>query len=372
MKNIYLLFLITCCTSNLFSQNPWERPLKMAWSNDGITFNTSSVFQDSSGVPSVIRWKGDTLICVFQWFRIPDPSPTWDRIAVKFSYDNGLNWTQPVPIEINGLPSDYQRPFDPTLVNFGGDSLRIYFSSSNGFPAAGLDSTVNTYSAVSIDGIHYSFETNARVDELTNRVIDPAVIFFNNAYHYLSPIGSPQQGAYHYVSPDGINFMKVPDIPSDNNHNWTGNYMINDTNELRFYGSGFSGVWFNSTSNGGVWNGYSLTNIQGGDPSVVKASALSYLMIYVGNPYSTGLNNVLDKTETIFIYPNPARHVINVKSDSQHLGKSYTIYDKTGRSVSTGKLNSVNAIIELNNISEGVYMLRVGEHINRLFVVVKE
>ena len=220
MKNISLLIFLLLLNLKLFSQNfPWQRPLKIAWSNDGITFGAPIVFQDSSGVPSVIRWKGDTLICAFQWFRMPNPSPTWDRVAVKFSYNNGITWTQPTPIVVNGLPPNYQRPFDPTLVVFNNDSIRIYFSSSDGFPIGGLDSTVNTYSAVSSDGINYSFEPNARVDELNNRAIDPAVIYFNNSYHYLAPIGSPQQGAYHYVSPNGLNFMKVPDIPSNNNHN---------------------------------------------------------------------------------------------------------------------------------------------------------
>lgn len=373
MKNISLLLLLLLLTSKLFSQGyPWERPLKTAWSNDGITFSTPTIFQDSSGVPSIIKWKGDTLICAFQWFRIPNPSPSWDRVAVKFSYDNGITWTQPTPIVVNGLPPNYQRPFDPTLVISNSDSIRIYFSSSNGFPIGGLDSTVNTYSAKSIDGINYTFDTGARVDELNNRVIDPAVIYFKNAYHYLSPIGSPQQGAYHYVSPNGLNFMKVPDIPSNNNHNWTGNYMINDTNELRFYGAGGTGVWFNSTSNGGVWNGYVNTNIQGGDPSVLKVSATNYLIVFVGNPYLTGFNNEVSKKESIAIYPNPASNHINVKAATKLLKSVYTVYDNTGKAVLAGKINSENTIIELVNLSGGIYLFSVGDNLKQTFKIVKE
>ena len=63
MKNISLLLFLVLLSLKLFSQNfPWERPLKIAWSPDGITFGTPTIFQDSSGVPSVIKWKGDTLI----------------------------------------------------------------------------------------------------------------------------------------------------------------------------------------------------------------------------------------------------------------------------------------------------------------------
>ncbi|MBK8587442.1 MAG: hypothetical protein IPN88_19395 [Bacteroidetes bacterium] len=58
------------------------------------------------------------------------------------------------------------------------DSVRNLFSSSDGFPIGGLDSTVNTYSALSVDEINYTFEPDARVDEPTNRVIDPASSIF--------------------------------------------------------------------------------------------------------------------------------------------------------------------------------------------------
>lgn len=372
MKNS-ILFLLFLMTSNLHSQNfPWERPLKMAWSNDGITFNIPTIFQDSSGVPSIIRWKGDTLICAFQWFRAPVGSSGWDKVAVKFSYDNGISWTQPTPIVVNGLPPNYQRPFDPTLLAFAADSLRLYFSSSDGLPPIGLDSTVNTYSATGIDGINYTFEALARVDETNNRVIDPALIHFKNAYHYLSPIGSPQQGAYHYVSPNGLTFTKVPDIPSDVNHNWTGNYMINDTNELRFYGAGQSGIWFNTTSNGGIWNGYTNTTIQGGDPSVVKINPTTYLMVYVGPPYTTGLNNETNIENDFSLFPNPVKNSITVQTGEHLVGSTYTLYNQYGEIVSTGEINSPTTRVNLDYLSSGIYLLQAGKYFKQTVKVIKE
>ena len=314
---------------------PWERPLMIAWSGDGITFDAPAVFQDSSGVPSVVRWNGDTLISAFQWFRQPQFSPTWDRVAVKFSYDNGTNWTVPTPIIVDGLPPDYQRPFDPTLAVFGGDSLRIYFSSSDGIPM-GLDSTVNTYSAVSTNGIHYQFEPGARVDVADNRAIDPAVIQFGPGWHYLSPAGAPQDGAYHYLGPNGINFMPVPMIPSDAQHNWTGNYMVESPTELRFYGAGQNGVWYNSSPNGGIWNGYVNTNIIGGDPSALKVGEGSYLMIYVGPPYNVGIGDHLSATSGAYVVPVPAHDALRVVNGGaiQH----YRIRSITGAILQVGRL----------------------------------
>lgn len=374
-KKIYLLILLLPSIfmgANAFSQTPpWNNPLKMAWSTNGITFDEPKIFQDSAGVPSVVKWKGDTLIAVFQWFRLPNPSKTWDRVAVKFSYNNGLTWTHPLPIVVNGLPSNYQRPFDPTLAVISKDSLRIYFSSSKGVPMGGLDSTVNTYSAKSTDGINYYFEANPRVDQIANRLIDPAVIYFNASWHYSSPIGSPQQGAYHYISPDGFKFSPTENILSDNTHNWTGNYMVESNNELRFYGSGRN-IWYNHSPNGNTWAGYVNTNIQGGDPSVLKVSPNNYLMIYVGQPYITSVSeNVTNQTEA-HLFPNPTKDNLNIILDFNSMETNYTIYDYLGRVVHTGKITSAHTTIDLKNLPMGIYWLCINGKTTQTSIILKQ
>ena len=72
------------------------------------------------------------------------------------------------------------------------------------------------------------------------------------------------------------------------------------------------------------------------------------------------------------VFPNPAQSIINVKADSKLIGEVYTIYDNAGRVVLTGKLNSENTTIELNNLSGGVYMFSVGENMKQTFKVIKE
>jgi hypothetical protein len=374
MKKTPLLLALLSIALSLksFCQGPpWNNPLRMAWSTDGVIFNTPVIFQDSAGVPSVIQWKGDTLIAAFQWFRLPNPSATWDRVAIKFSYNNGITWTQPIPIVINGLPPNYQRPFDPALTVINGDSIRIYFSSSERIPLGGLDSSVNTYSAKSADGINFYFEPNPRVDVLSSPVIDPSVIYFNTGWHFLAPIGAPQQGAYHYVSPNGLNFTSVPNIPSDNAHNWTGNFMIESNKELRFYGSGQK-IWYNYSPNGGVWYGYTDTNVQGGDPSVVKISSNKYLMIFVGQPYVTGNSNLPIEKKTVNIFPNPSNNFVNVVVDPSLVGSNYTIYDSSGHAVHSGKVNSENISVEVVKFSHGVYFFSVGDNPRQRIVVFKQ
>ena len=312
-----------------------------------------TIFQDSSGVPSVIRWKGDTLICAFQWFRQPVNSLSWDKVAVKFSYDAGLNWTEPFPILVHDIPVNFQRPFDPTLA-LSHDSLRIYFSSSDGLPMGGLDSSINTYSAISVDGVNYYFEPGPRFDHPTNRVIDPAVILFKDQWHYAAPIGAPQNGAYHCTSFDGINFTIQNNYLSDFNHNWTGNFMVYDSTELRFYGSG-ANVWYNSSSDGNFWQGYHNTNLAGGDPSVIKINTTDYLVIYVGESYTTNIKNEKNNLSNIHIFPNPfTDFIFFTSSDSQKY--NYSINTITGSHLSSG-ITSSNEIIKIPDFSSGIYFL---------------
>lgn len=352
MKKLLLIVLLYSASNAGYSQ-PWQNALRISYSSDGIFFGASSVFQDSSGVPSAIKWKGDTIACVFQWFRAPVNSSTWDRVAVKFSYDNGINWNEAVPIVMTGFPSSYQRPFDPTLTVLQDGTLRLYFSSSDGIPM-GNDSIIDTHSAVSSDGINYMFEPDARVNESGNRVIDPAVISFHNLWHYLSPEGAPQQGAYHYISSDGLLFSKVQDIVSDSIHNWTGNYLVTDTNELRFYGAGGGSIWFNSSPNGGLWTGYTSTNIFGGDPTVVKTSSTSYLMIYVGQPNPVGINSLSKDISDVNIFPNPAQDYIRINTLKDNF--RIKIYSLTGQLIyETEKQKGISLI----NFPRGIYMMHI-------------
>jgi hypothetical protein len=72
------------------------------------------------------------------------------------------------------------------------------------------------------------------------------------------------------------------------------------------------------------------------------------------------------------IFPNPATSIIQVKADAELLGMSYSIYDNRGKVVLRGKLNAENTSISLNNLSDGIYMLSIGENMKHTFKVIKE
>ncbi|MBU3742523.1 MAG: T9SS type A sorting domain-containing protein [Candidatus Kapabacteria bacterium] len=305
-----LLMLVSAALLRAQPTNgPWQSPLRMAWSSDGRTFSAPTMFQDSSGVPSAVLWKGDTLVCAFQWFRAPRTAPTWDRVAVKFSYDAGLTWTEPTPIVIQGMPLQYQRPFDPTLAVVG-DTLRLYFSSSDGMPSGGLSDIVNTYSAISTDGVTYTFEPGARYDVVDRPIIDPAVVYFRGQWHYAAPRGAPQEGAHHAVSADGLLFTPQPPYPSDGQHNWTGNYCLVDDSTLRFYGSG-PRLWYAPSSDAASWQPYVDIGLQGGDPTVVRVRDDRWLIIYVGPRQTTSVDTTW--IDNITIGPNPTSSSVSIR-----------------------------------------------------------
>ena len=82
--------------------------------------------------------------------------------------------------------------------------------------------------------------------------------------------------------------------------------------------------------------------------------------------------NESSSSKIFSVFPNPAQTIINVKADKKLLGSAYVIYDNTGKLVLTGKINSENTVIELGDLSNGVYLFSVGENLKQTFKVVKE
>ena len=72
------------------------------------------------------------------------------------------------------------------------------------------------------------------------------------------------------------------------------------------------------------------------------------------------------------VYPNPTKGVINLKADYNLFGTFYNIYDNTGKFVLTGKIKSETTVIELDNLSKGIYLIRVGENFKQTFKFIKE
>jgi hypothetical protein len=89
------------------------------------------------------------------------------------------------------------------------------------------------------------------------------------------------------------------------------------------------------------------------------------------NSSTAGINEV-SENNLFSVYPNPAHSQINLNADSKLLGYVYNVYDNIGQVVLSGKIISENTVIELNNLSDGIYTLSVGENKKQSFKVIKE
>jgi hypothetical protein len=81
-----------------------------------------------------------------------------------------------------------------------------------------------------------------------------------------------------------------------------------------------------------------------------------------------GINEVT-ADDILSIYPNPFANEINVKIDANSLGSLYSIYDQSGRTVLTGQLNTESSIIEISDLSKGIYVFRLGDKYKSIKIV---
>ncbi len=91
--------------------------------------------------------------------------------------------------------------------------------------------------------------------------------------------------------------------------------------------------------------------------------------LYSGS--SAGIKE-LSQSNLFSVFPNPAQSVINVNIEANLVGSVFTIYDNTGKAVKTGKLNSSNTTIDVNDLSGGIYSFNVGGNRKQTFKVIKE
>jgi len=87
---------------------------------------------------------------------------------------------------------------------------------------------------------------------------------------------------------------------------------------------------------------------------------------------TVGINDI--SSNNIFsVFPNPAQSVINVRSDIKLIGSSYVVYDNSGKTMLKGIITSEDTIIELGDLSGGIYVLSIGDdNLKQSFTVIKE
>lgn len=251
---------------------------------------------ERAGVPTLARLKDGRILAAFQHFPSNDER-NFDRVAVRFTSNEGRGWTAPEPIVVEGMEPGLMRPFDPTLVPLPDGRVRLYFTSNRSRDFR--RSTPAIYSAVSSDGIHYTFDPGVRFGLEGRVVIDCAAALHEGVFHLVVPDngaagefatgpqrGQPPRGGtgYHAVSKDGLSFERVADLKVAGNRRWLGN-MQSDGGRLVFFGTGDSGIWSAASGDGEHWDVDARPlGLPGADPGAVKLADGAWLLAVTGPP----------------------------------------------------------------------------------------
>ena len=370
--NTITTFFFLMMIGIVHSQSASGKTLYLWTSGDGTTFSNETYFSDSADVPSIVQHSSGQIVVTYQSWRGGMSSPEWDRIGVRFSNDNGATWTPHQPINVTGFPGSSDRAFDPTITVTSTGDYRLYFSYCP--ETVMLDSTCDTYSALSTDGINYTMESGQRMDILNNEVIDPAVCFFNGLWYYSNPVGAPPEGARSATSVDALNFTILDTIgESGPGTNWTGNLIDNGTT-MRFYGGSDNAnnntIWWNETTDGLNWTGYNWTNVQGSaakDPGIWKLGNGQYLMIVSKDSVSAIASVKKVEQAQIEVYPNPVSEQFQIHGLT---GKRLTtIFSIDGNKLMEIPINSED-IISTSDWKSGIYLISI-EGIAEKFRLIK-
>jgi hypothetical protein len=289
---------------------PWDRDLLvLRVGPDGKVEQLATL--PRAGVPTLARMKDGRLIAAHQYFPESDAA-NFNKVAVRFSEDEGRTWTPPQVIQVAGLPEGMRFPFDPALVALDDGRLRLYFTSLRGFTFAKEAPAI--YSAVSPDGIHYTFEPGVRFSIAGRPVIDCAVALHRGVFHLYAPDNGtrggdgvrlrdkpagtvPPPGAgYHATSKDGLNFTRQDDVRIAGGRRWLGNAWSDDQ-ILTFIGTGGppspdgpmagragGGIWFATSADGQSWKMLDSAPIPGADPGAVTGKDGGWIVISSGPP----------------------------------------------------------------------------------------
>ena len=292
MLTITLLFMMGAAPGpgrpDMSRPGPWDNDLLVYRVAPGGEVNKVATFP-RGGVATVARLKDGRLIAAHQYFPENEPE-NFDKVAARFSADDGKTWTGPKVIQLKGLPEGMRFPFDPTLVPLPDGRIRLYFTSLRGRRFE--EDRPAIYSAISSNGIDYVVEPGKRFGIDGRPVIDCAVVLHKELFHLFAPDngtdprGAPPGGAYHAVSTDGLTFVRTNDLRMEGRNRWLGNAQ-SDGKQITFFGTADdarSSLWMATSNDGYEWKAVESPIVRGADPGAVRAGDSSLIVIATGPP----------------------------------------------------------------------------------------
>ena len=256
----------------------------------------------------------------------------------------------------SGSPTLTQDRFGISNKAYSFDGIDDYISVTRNYQSAfSLSIWFNPSTSPQYNPLVDAFDANWEV-QLKNTSPDyVSFITSSNYQEFISTQTTTTNNWYHLVctySSNTVTFYL--------NGNQTDQFTVNplpNNNGSYYFGASLAGAdqFYNGKLDDiGIWN-RALTQQEITD-------------LYTSS--TLGINEV-SQSNLFLVYPNPANSQINLKADSKLLGYDYNVYDNIGQMVLSGKINSENTVIDLGNLSGGVYLFSIGENFKQSIKIIK-
>jgi uncharacterized repeat protein (TIGR03803 family) len=271
-----------------------------------------------------------------------------------------------------------------TIFNFSGGNNGAHplYSSliSDGTYLYGMTSQGGSYGIGNIfkimpNGTGY---TNLLGFTISNGEIPTSSLISDGTYLYgtTQSGGAYSNGIVFKIKPDGtgdtvlFNFSLGSPMGSLFND---GTYLYGTTESG---GAGFGSIFKIKPNGTGYVDIYNFSNTSGENPfgSLISDGTYLYGMNAQAGPKTwgvlfkyciasscaTNIKQVSDKNGEVAIYPNPTNSVINIEVEMQNINNlQATLYDVQGRAVKQFTISNSSSVIDVSNLSNGVYNLSI-------------
>jgi plastocyanin len=139
-----------------------------------------------------------------------------------------------------------------------------------------------------------------------------------------------------------------------------------------------------------TWDVDGNTALPGGFQTLIGGGLVPSSQLAVGTHYyvcsphaSLGMKGVIivqgitgiekNKFQPDFsIYPNPSNNLITIKASNNLTGSKYFITDQTGRQVFDGKLVGEATLVDVSQLSPGIYIIQIIGNRKQSFKIIKK
>jgi len=129
--------------------------------------------------------------------------------------------------------------------------------------------------------------------------------------------------------------------------------------------------------NQSTWNANGSTALTGGFQTPFGGGLVQPSQLGIGTHYyvcvphaSSGMKGIIIVQNTtgirenqvlsdFSVYPNPANNSLTIKASNYIIGSEFFITDQTGRKVFIGKLDHETMPIDINHLTQGIYLIQI-------------